>query len=112
MKFLTERGSATAGVAGLLIVILGLFSLGVASVGMLITKHKLESATDLVALSAAYRLPLVKAACDQAAAQLAADGFALIACHGASDWISLQTEAEIAIFTYPIQLQTEATAGW
>lgn len=112
MKLLNHQGSATAGVAGLLVVILGLLSLGVASVGILITKHKLESTTDLVALSAAYRLPLVTAACEQAKAQLAVDGFALIDCQGAADWISLQTEAEIAIFTYPIQLRTQATAGW
>lgn len=112
MKLLTDRGSATAGVAGLLFVILGLFSLGLASIGILITKHKLESTTDLVALSAAYRLPLVTAACDQAETQLAEAGFSLVDCQGAADWISLKTMVEMAIFTYPIQLRTEATAGW
>ena len=53
MKYLTNRGSATVSIAGLLIAIMVLFSFGAAGSGALITKHKLNSATDLAALSAA-----------------------------------------------------------
>ena len=55
---------------------------------------------------------MVSAACDIASAQLAQDGFALVACQGADDWVTLTAEAKIAFLAYPIRLRTEATAGW
>ncbi|CAB4573138.1 MAG: hypothetical protein F2563_02115 [Actinobacteria bacterium] len=112
MKFLTDRGSATVAIAGLIVVVMSAFSLGVAAIGILITKHKLESATDLAALSAAHDLPLVFAACQQAASELAVSGFQLGDCQGGDAWVRVQGRAEISLLAYPIELQAEATAGW
>ena len=112
MKRMSDRGSATVAIAGLLVVLMSAFSLGVAAIGILITKHKLESATDLAALSAAYDLPLVFAACQQAAAQLADAGFQLGDCQGGEAWVRVQGRVEISLLAYPIELQAEATAGW
>ncbi len=112
MKQLTDRGSATVAIAGLIMVLMSAFSFGVAAIGLLITKHKLESATDLAALSAAYDLPLVLVACQQAATQLATAGFQLGDCQGGDAWVRVQGLVEISLLAYPIQLQAEATAGW
>lgn len=112
MKYLSNRGSATVAIAGLIVVLLSAFSLAVAAVGILLTKHKLESATDLAALSAAYDLPIVAAACDQAGSELAAAGFWLADCQGGEVWVRVRGRAEISLFAYPIRLQAEATAGW
>lgn len=109
---LNQRGSASVAIAGLLFSLLAIAAVGVAAIGIVITKHKLDSSVDLTALSAAYQLPMVSAACDIASAQLAQDGFALVACQGADDWVTLTAEAKIAFLAYPIRLRTEATAGW
>lgn len=112
MKYLTNRGSATVSIAGLLIAMMVLFSFGAAGSGALITKHKLNSATDLAALYAAMSLPEVSAACQVAAAQLRRSGFELTNCQGGEMWVSLTTSANLAILSRPIQLNSEATAGW
>ena len=112
MKYLTDKGSATVAIAGLIIVLLSAFSLGVAAIGILITKHKLESATDLAALSAAYGLPIEIVACHQAAVELSSAGFELASCEAGKAWVRIQGQVEIALLTYPIELKAEATAGW
>jgi secretion/DNA translocation related TadE-like protein len=112
MKYLNSRGSATVAVAGLLIAMMMLFSFGAAGSGALITKHKLNSATDLAALSAAMSLPQVSIACQVAATQLQNSGFQLTNCQGGELWVSLTTSANISILSYPIQLNSEAMAGW
>lgn len=112
MKQLGERGSATVAIAGLIFALMILFSLTVAAVGILINKHKLNSATDLAALSAAIRLPMVEMACQQAKSELNKSGFTLTYCDGSDDWITVGGKAEIRLFTRPIPLFAQATAGW
>jgi secretion/DNA translocation related TadE-like protein len=112
MKHLSDRGSATVSVAGLLVAILLLFSIGFAAVGTLITKHKLSSATDFAALSAAISLPQLNSACQVAQQQLASSGFKLTNCQGGEHWVSISSSAQMSVLSYPITLNSEATAGW
>jgi secretion/DNA translocation related TadE-like protein len=112
MKNSDQRGAATTAVIGLLLVITVIFSFSLAGIGILINKHKLNSATDLAALSAAYRLPEVEIACQLAQSQLAKSGFTLILCDGDQDWVTIVSRQEITVFSQPIRLTAEATAGW
>jgi secretion/DNA translocation related TadE-like protein len=112
MKYLNDRGSATVSVAGLLVAILLLFSFAIAGVGTLITKHKLSSATDFAALSAAISLPQLTAACQVAQEQLTSTGFKLTNCQGGEHWVSISSSVQMSVLSYPITLNSEATAGW
>lgn len=112
MKHLNQQGSITLAIAGLLFAILSLFGTGLAAVGILNQKHKLHSATDLAALSAAMALPDLTAACLRGGAELAQAGFQLQSCQGSDHWVSLQAKVEISVLRQLIQLNSEATAGW
>lgn len=112
MRKIGERGAVTVAIAGLIFILMALFSFTAVAVGILVNKHKLNSATDLAALSAAVRLPQIDTSCQQAEFELNKSGFILSYCDGSDDWITVGGTTEIRVFTRPITLSAQATAGW